>query len=531
MSDSPPGYVRAEAEPGGLRPATLLAAQVLLTAALLLASARELVLRAPALYLAPLDHSKSARFWGLALGLALGAFLAHRRPAGARRAIWSLAAVSALTSTAPLAWSFAFSSSNRFVWLAQLIMGSAGCALGFTAASSAAWLAPHARALGLLVAMLSPLPLVMAALVGALALGAATQLPVAQAGAAIGLALGLLCAAAAPLERYLTRERLRPADRLVAPALTLVISVLAFARGERALPRAEVRGYGGDVLTLVGERQRLAQVSHRSHFELYADRTLKLSSLDAHRYAEALVHPAMAAAREHRRILLLGGGTGVVEREILRWKGVEKLIVIATDGALSFLAWNSPWLAPASAFALDDRRLEVSESEPIVWLARSNDRFDVIIADIEDPTGYRQGKHFTRHAFTLLSKRLAEGGVASVQAPSPFTFPRAFASIRVTLADAGLAAEPYHAALPAIGDAGFFLFAAPGGRGLAERVLDGSRELPSGLRYVTAPALAGFFHFPADLRPALIADAPVNTLHTQKLVDLYAEEHERQPER
>ena len=47
---------------------------------------------------------------------------------------------------------------------------------------------------------------------------------------------------------------------------------------------------------------------------------------------------------------------------------------------------------------------------------------------------------------------------------------------------------------------------------------------------MTPAAVAAFFHFPADLRQAL-GDAPANTLHSQPLVELYAEEHERQPER
>ncbi|HVJ19899.1 MAG TPA: hypothetical protein VM686_31005, partial [Polyangiaceae bacterium] len=93
---SPPGYVRAGSEGEsvpGIRPVTLLAAQVVLTTALLVAAARELLLRAPPLYLAPLDLGMSARFWGLALGLGLGALAARRWHARAAAAIWSLAAI------------------------------------------------------------------------------------------------------------------------------------------------------------------------------------------------------------------------------------------------------------------------------------------------------------------------------------------------------------------------------------------------------------------------------------------------------
>ncbi|HVJ18584.1 MAG TPA: hypothetical protein VM686_24355 [Polyangiaceae bacterium] len=411
-------------------------------------------------------------------------------------------------------------------------MGVSGGALGVAAVSAIAWLTPHARALGLFVALLSPLPLAVMMFCGALALGAATQLGLAQAGAALGFALGLLAVAAAALELYLTRERPALSARVGAPVVALLCAGLALVRAELQLPHDEVRAYGGDVLAFAGgERQRLALVSHRSHFELYVDRTLKLSSVDAHRYAEALVHPALAVAASRRRILLLGGGTGVIEREILRWSGVETLTVVVTDRTLVELARRSPWLASASTAALADRRVRIVEAEPIVWLASNQARFDAVVADVEDPVGYRQSKHFTRHALGLVAAALADGGVASLQAPSPLTFPHAFASIRTTLLATGLTFAPYHAALPAIGDGGFFLFAAADTRSLLDRATEGAQHLPAGLRYVTPRALPSFFHFAADLGPALADGVPPNTLHTQPLVELYGDDHERQPER
>jgi spermidine synthase len=530
----PPGYANAAHDSAhGIRPVTLVAAELVLSAALLVASARELLMRAPGLYFGPFQRDTSVRLWGLALGVGLGLLVARRR-ASARPALAgaALAVVSLLTSAAPLLFRHAFADAVRFeLWALPLLFGT-GSVLGLAAALCAAWLLPHGRALGLVTALLSPFSVACVVLVVALALGAVTALPLGHAAPGVGLGLALLAAAAAPLERYLTRRRAGLAQRAVAPAIALLAAALSLLHSEQRLPRHEVMGYGGEVLALGGERQHLALVSHRSHFELYADRTLKLSSIDAHRYAEALVHPALASATRRARVLLLGGGTGVVEREILRWPEVRELVVIATDRALPELARRSPWLAGASAGALDDPRVRSVEAEPLVWLQGTKRRFDVIIADIEDPIGYRQGKHFTRHALGLVAACLETGGAGSLQAPSPLTFPGAYASIGATLRAARLDAAPYHAAVPSLGDAGFFLFASPHAeRPLQDRALDGARHLPAQLRFVTRAALPAFFHFPSDLAPALAQNAPLNTLHTQPLVELYGAEHERQPER
>jgi spermidine synthase len=336
-----------------------------------------------------------------------------------------------------------------------------------------------------------------------------------------------LCLAGVGLERYLTRRVLPAWLRVGVPLLAVAASTAALVRAERVLPRTEARIYSGDVLVFSGgERQRLALVSHRSYFELYLDRTLKLSGVDAYRYAEVLVHPALAASQRRERVLLLGGGTGVVEREILRWPEVHSLTVVVTDRTLSELARRSPWLRAANAAVLDDPRVQVVEAEPIVWLGRERSLYDAIIADLDDPIGYRQSKHFTRHTFHSIAARLTPGGVGSVQAPSPLTFHAAYASVFSTLRAAGLQTAPYHAPLPTLGEGGFFLFGASSSGALAERASSGGAMLPAGLRFLTAAGMQALFHFSADLKPSLAPDAPANTLHDQPLVELYAREHE-----
>ena len=49
-------------------------------------------------------------------------------------------------------------------------------------------------------------------------------------------------------------------------------------------------------------------------------------------YHEPLVHPAMIAHGNPKRVLILGGGEGATAREVLRWKCVERAVMVDIDG-------------------------------------------------------------------------------------------------------------------------------------------------------------------------------------------------------
>ena len=100
------------------------------------------------------------------------------------------------------------------------------------------------------------------------------------------------------------------------------------AAGDR--PRRRLRtGRAAGGLRRRGAGRRAAPASRRScspaadpraPADLFLDGRLQVSGRDEYRYHEALVHPAMAAART-RRVLVLGGGDGLAAREVLRYRG------------------------------------------------------------------------------------------------------------------------------------------------------------------------------------------------------------------
>ncbi len=270
--------------------------------------------------------------------------------------------------------------------------------------------------------------------------------------------------------------------------------------------------------------QRLTITRWQDDIRLYIDGNLQFSSTDEHRYHEALVHPAMAAAAAARpvadppgrRVLVLGGGDGLAVREILKHHDVGRVDLVDLDPAMTELFASHPTLQGLNGGSLSDPRVHVHNRDAMGWLVEheraGEPLFDVAIVDLPDPNNFSLGKLYTRSFYRLLAGRLRPDGVGVVQATSPYLAPRSFWCIVATLDAAGLHGHPYHAHVPTFGDWGFVLISPV------------PSEPPTQLRpdietrFLDEATLSTLFVFPADQRPPQVE---VNRLNDQLLVRYY----------
>jgi spermidine synthase len=236
------------------------------------------------------------------------------------------------------------------------------------------------------------------------------------------------------------------------------------------------------VYALETSRRQLVVTSGQDAFELFVDAKLKVSLIDEYRYHEALVHPAMAAAPRRQHVLILGAGHGMVEREVLRWPDVERVVVVVIDPAIVRLASSIPFLRTHSRDAFESSKVEVVDREPIAWLDENDQRFDVVVVDLPDPVNHVEGKNYTRFFYERLARHLAQDSVAVVQATSPFVAPETHAGIAATLEATGLTTLRYRAGVPLYGDWGFIL--------ASWQPIDRPTSLPPGLKYLDVGHLA-----------------------------------------
>ncbi|MGY1809733.1 polyamine aminopropyltransferase [Blastococcus sp. SYSU D00669] len=267
-------------------------------------------------------------------------------------------------------------------------------------------------------------------------------------------------AAAAVVAVFLLRPQLgRWARRGSAAALLLAAALLGalLVQADDIEVTARQRLYADPIVAAEHSAYQEVVLTERGDdLRLYLDGDLQFSSVDEHRYTEALVHPVLAG--DPRRVLVLGGGDGLAAREVLRHPSVREVVQVELDPAVLDLARTR--LAELNAHALDDPRVQVVVEDAFRWLRDAPaEPFDAVVVDMPDPDTPALGRLYSTEFYGLVSTVLAPGGLVVVQSGSPYSTPTAYWRTVSTLESAGFGVTPYHVHVPSFGDWGFALAA------------------------------------------------------------------------
>ena len=332
------------------------------------------------------------------------------------------------------------------------------------------------------------------------------------------LFFGLLNIGVAAATLHLLRDAIPRRTGLGAAcaAAAVALTVGLVFSGEIA-SRAEGDMYADEVIfSKSSPYQKIVLTRWKDDWRLFLNGNLQFSTMDEYRYHEALVHPVLSAHRAPREVLILGGGDGLAAREVLRDKRVGKVTLVDLDPEMTKLFTAHTALSALNGGALSDPRVTVVNADAYRWLGENDRRFDVVIVDFPDPSNYAVGKLYTTAFYRLLSRRLASGGIITVQSTSPLFARQTFWTVVKTMEAAGFATKPYHAYVPSFGEWGFVI-----GATAPYRV---PVKFPPGLRYLTPEIARGMFDFPADMSRV---PAEANRLDTQILVQHYEREWAR----
>lgn len=131
-------------------------------------------------------------------------------------------------------------------------------------------------------------------------------------------------------------------------------------------------------------------------------------------YHECLVHPAMVAHGNPKRVFIGGGGEGATAREVLRWKCVEKVVMVDIDQGVVDAAKDH--LPTWHENCYGDPRFELVVDDAEKWLRNTDQTFDVIIMDIAEPVecGPAAKLYFQEFYEILKNKKVLNPGGALV---------------------------------------------------------------------------------------------------------------------
>jgi spermidine synthase len=163
--------------------------------------------------------------------------------------------------------------------------------------------------------------------------------------------------------------------------------------------------------------QRVEVVESESYGRmLFNDGVVMISERDEFVYHEMISHVPLFVHPGAERVLIIGGGDGGTAREVLRHAAVRHCRLVEIDGMV--VEACKEHIAQTAA-ALTDPRVEVTIGDGVEFVARTEERYDLVLVDSTDPVGPAKPL-FGAEFYSNVGRVLKDGGVVVSQAESPF---------------------------------------------------------------------------------------------------------------
>ena len=151
---------------------------------------------------------------------------------------------------------------------------------------------------------------------------------------------------------------------------------------------------------------------------LALDDIIQLSELDCDRYHETFAHIPMSCINEPQRALILGGGDGILAKELLKYPDL-KVDMVDIDEKVCRL--SEEFLKDLNGDAFANERLDLFHTDALEFCINlaalsTGHKYDVIYADITDPHPDSPSRSLlSSQAIAVYKSVLAPGGILVAQ--------------------------------------------------------------------------------------------------------------------
>lgn len=148
------------------------------------------------------------------------------------------------------------------------------------------------------------------------------------------------------------------------------------------------------------------------------DGLMMVNEKDEFVYHDMITHPAFATNPNIKKVLIIGGGDGGTAREVLRYKSVEKVVMVEIDEFVFRL--SQKYLPITAAGVEEDSRMEMIFDDGLAYVQNAPDAsFDLILVDSTDPISVGEGL-FTTAFYQECHRVLSAEGILINQHESPY---------------------------------------------------------------------------------------------------------------
>ena len=143
-------------------------------------------------------------------------------------------------------------------------------------------------------------------------------------------------------------------------------------------------------------------------------------------YHENLIHPALTAHAAPKKVLIIGGGDGGSSEEALKHPSVENVTMVEIDADVVAVAKEHFHAVHNGVF--DNPKLTVRIDDGMRFVRETQERFDLIALDLNDPVGPAAAL-YSLEFFQQLRTALAPGGALTLHLGSPVAQPQRVADM------------------------------------------------------------------------------------------------------
>jgi len=255
--------------------------------------------------------------------------------------------------------------------------------------------------------------------------------------------------------------------------------------------------------------------SHNFGICLVLDGKIQSSEADEFIYHEALVQPVMITHPGPELVFIAGGGEGATLREVLAHKTVKRAVMVDIDEEV--VALSQKYLPNHSQGAFKDRRTELLHVDARDYLAKSNEKFDIVIIDLPDPIEAGPAYLlYTKEFYKIACDSLNDSGMITVQAGSAsLTELLNLTAVYNTLKSVFPIVTTYKTDMPCFGGPWGFCIASlkhdPARLSISEVDSRIANRSLTGLRFYDGLTHQGMFSLPRYLRDALVNQRKIIT--------------------
>ncbi len=174
----------------------------------------------------------------------------------------------------------------------------------------------------------------------------------------------------------------------------------------------------GDVIEYYSKKFNDEDFTLDNHY-LFLNGDFQFASNYEELYHEWFAHvPIIINGKVPKRVLVLGGGDGLIHRELLKYKGIKSIVHVDIDHRLVALAKSHPVLTGLNKHSLYNPRVHTVIGDAFQYLRNLGDEtFDAIYMDFPDVKDYNLSKLYSREFYHFVKKRLADDGFAALDTP------------------------------------------------------------------------------------------------------------------